>query len=206
MAYVIAATSIFTGEPVVAAVYLVSPDGAGDFPTIQAAVSFAGAGDVVELTDGVFRGDGNRDIDFLGKAITVRSQSGATGCVIDCEGSQSEHHRAFYFHSEEGRASVVAGITITGGRHVTGSAVCCDGASPTINDCVLVGNGSQTDTADGGALYCENFGSPLVEGCVFLENRASAGGAVSSCMGGFATLVRCTLSHNRASIGGAVRI
>ena len=50
------------------AVYVVSPDGTGDFPTIQAAINGAADGDIVELTDGTFIGAGNRDIDFLGKA------------------------------------------------------------------------------------------------------------------------------------------
>jgi pectin methylesterase-like acyl-CoA thioesterase len=34
-------------------VFVVSPDGSGDFPTIQAAVDAASDGDDIELTDGV---------------------------------------------------------------------------------------------------------------------------------------------------------
>jgi hypothetical protein len=58
------------------ATHVVRPDGGGDFPTIQAAVHAAVDGDVVELTNGTFAGTGNRDIDLLGRALTVRSQSG----------------------------------------------------------------------------------------------------------------------------------
>ncbi len=76
---------IFT-TPVLATTYLVQPDGTGDFPTIQAAVEAALDGDVIELTNGIFSGNGNWDIDFLGKRITVRSQSGNPElCIIDCE-------------------------------------------------------------------------------------------------------------------------
>jgi pectin methylesterase-like acyl-CoA thioesterase len=59
-------------SPSGASVYVVRPDGSGDFPTIQAAIDAAIDGDTVELADGTFRGDGNRDPDYLGKAITVR--------------------------------------------------------------------------------------------------------------------------------------
>lgn len=72
-----------------AEVYLVNPEGTGDFPTIQAAIDWASDGDVIELTDGIFRGDGNRDVEYFGRVITIRSQSGVAGaCVIDCEGTR----------------------------------------------------------------------------------------------------------------------
>ena len=40
----------------------------------------------VELAGGVYRGAGNRDIDFLGKAITVRSSGGPENCIVDAGG------------------------------------------------------------------------------------------------------------------------
>jgi pectin methylesterase-like acyl-CoA thioesterase len=63
---------ISTSTPAFAATYVVSPDGSGDFPTIQAAIDAAVDGGIIELTDGTFTGDGNRDIDYAGKSITVR--------------------------------------------------------------------------------------------------------------------------------------
>jgi hypothetical protein len=75
------------------------------------------AGDIVELTDGTFAGDGNRDLDFLGKAITVSSASGDPEiCILDCGGSATEPHRAFRFHNGETSAAEVSGLTITGGN------------------------------------------------------------------------------------------
>ena len=32
--------------------YLITPDGTGDFPTIQAAIDAAGGGDIIQLADG----------------------------------------------------------------------------------------------------------------------------------------------------------
>ena len=45
----------------------------GDFPTIQAAIDAAMDGDEVEVHPGTY----NETINFLGKAITVRSSGGA---------------------------------------------------------------------------------------------------------------------------------
>ena len=47
-----------------------------DCPTIQAAIDAAVDGDEVVVGDGVHTGAGNLDLDFGGKAITVRSAGG----------------------------------------------------------------------------------------------------------------------------------
>jgi len=56
-----------------------------DFPTIQAAIDAAVNGDEVLVADGVYTGPGNRDLNFGGRLIIVRSENGAADCVIDCE-------------------------------------------------------------------------------------------------------------------------
>ena len=60
-------------------------DGSGDYITIQEGIDAAVGGDEVVVADGTYTGDGNRDIDFMGKAITVKSENGAEDCIIDCE-------------------------------------------------------------------------------------------------------------------------
>jgi hypothetical protein len=97
-------------------IYVVNPEGTGDFPTIQAAVDASSNGDIVELTNGTFTGEGNRNIDYRGKAITVRSQSGdATSCILDLEGIPDTTRRGFYFQTGEGAESVVRDLTIMNG-------------------------------------------------------------------------------------------
>lgn len=97
----------------------VAPDGAGEYPTIQAAIDACDSLDVVELLDGVFTGPGNRNLDFGGRTITVRSRSDdPRACMIDCEGQSAAGgtaHRGFLFQSGEGPAAIVRGLTITRG-------------------------------------------------------------------------------------------
>ncbi|MFC1715984.1 T9SS type A sorting domain-containing protein [Candidatus Poribacteria bacterium] len=83
----------------------------GVYPTIQQGIDAARNGDTVIVADGTYRGVGNKDLDFQGKVITVRSENGPEYTVIDCEGSG----RGFLFHSGETSGSVVSGFTIENG-------------------------------------------------------------------------------------------
>jgi hypothetical protein len=189
---------------------LVQPDGTGDYPTIQAAINAAADGWTILLADGTFTGSGNRDIDFLGKAITVCSQSGnAAACIIDCQGSQSDQHRGFYFHSGEGEQSMLGGITIKNGYRAAdtwpgccGGGILCAGASPTIAACVL----RENTASSGGGLHC-NSSNVVVTDCEFWDNTAMGagfGGALCA-EGGSPQLTYCIFSGNSAICGGALR-
>ena len=56
-----------------ARIITVDDDGPADFSNIQAAIDDANDGDTVEIQPGTYTGPGNGDINFKGKAITVRS-------------------------------------------------------------------------------------------------------------------------------------
>jgi predicted outer membrane repeat protein len=191
-----------------AAIYTVSPiSTVGDFPNIQTAVDSVLDGDTILLLDGTFTGEGNRDIDFHGKAITVRSASGAPElCMIDCEGSEEDPHQGFLFVHGEGPSSVLEGVTVTGGYECNymdyGGAVLILSSSPTINDCVFSGNSAFA----GGAMACGE-GSPTLTDCVFSLNTAeTSGGAFHGGGESAPTFIGCTFSENTAMGGGGINM
>ncbi|MBM3286366.1 MAG: hypothetical protein FJY88_03305 [Candidatus Eisenbacteria bacterium] len=111
------ALALFASSTSFAETYVVLPDGTGDFPTIQAGLDAVVPGDVIELTAGTYTGDGNRDLDFLGKDVTVRSQTGDPAtCVLDGGGSETDPHKVFHLRNGETGQALLEGIQITGGR------------------------------------------------------------------------------------------
>jgi len=188
-----------------ATTYVLDPDGTGDFSTIQEAIDGASGGDVIELADGVFKGEGNRDIDFLGKPIVLRSRSGnPEACTIDCEGSPGYEHRGFIFQSTEGPETRIEGVTLTGAhRSETAGAILCQDASPTFIRCVFSDN---TSWYSGGAAYCVGCSSSFTD-CVFSGNTAYESGGGVSLFHASPTFLRCRFSDNESVMyhGGAMR-
>jgi hypothetical protein len=191
---------ILAPSPTSSRTWYVTPDGTGDAPTIQAGIDSAAAGDVVELADGQFAGDGNRDIAFGGKEIVVRSASGnATACVIRCDGTVSEPHRGVLFTGQEGPGSTLRDVTITDGVAVNGGAIYCRDSSALILGCRIVGNtASDPDSGWGGAVFCAGTASLRITSCIIAQNSATEGGGLM--IGPYATPVieSCEVMNNTA--------
>jgi parallel beta-helix repeat protein len=171
--------------------------------TIQHAVDEANEFDVIVVTVGAHTGDGNRDIDFHGKAVTVtgidpNDRTIVSCTIIDSQGSDVNLHRGFHFRNQEGPDSVVSGLTITGGGGVyEGGAIrCYNNSNPTIKNCLI------TDNAGGGragGIHCESS-SPTIVGCIITDNVATRGyGAGVSCFfQSNPTIVDCIITGNTA--------
>jgi hypothetical protein len=175
-----------------------------DHATIQDAVNAAPPGGTIIVADGVYSGLGNRNINFAGKAITLRSESGAEACTIDVSGALSSPYRAFHFNNGETAASVVEGFTIRNGVMSRGGAVLCEGgSSPTFRQCVFRSNTAWTaaESEGGGAVYIVG-GSPTFIECEFVQNHVQVngqhcgGGGVYCTQGSHPSFTECTFSGN----------
>jgi parallel beta-helix repeat protein len=174
-----------------------------DYPTIQSAIKDAAPGDEVVVEDGIHSGVENFNIDFLGKAITVRSLNLTPAtCIIDCQGGFGDK-RAFRFQSGEGLDSVVNGFTIRNGLAGGGGAILCEnGSSPSISGCVFENN-EVFGSANGGAIHAD--GGLAVVGCSFIGNAAAGGGGGAIyCTGGSPLVSGCVFEGNAAVYGGAI--
>jgi hypothetical protein len=202
----VAASLLLAASSVLARTWYIQPDGSGDAPTIQAGIDSAWIGDIVELSAGIYRGTGNRDIEYFQKPITVRSATGDPwGCIIDCEGTEDNLHRGFCFGHDELPLSVLEGVCVTNGVNYWGGGIRCRNSSPTIQNCVLLGNtaiGSMG--SEGGGLHCFG-GLPVIRQCVFKDNTAdgpSGGGGGAACVGYTNVLIEQCVFDGNIAVGG----
>jgi len=168
---VVVSTLLFFSVSAFAATYYV-PD---DFGTIQAALDGAGEGDEIIVRDGTYTGAGNKNLDFLGKALTLRSENGPENCIIDCEQSG----RGFYLHSNETQASVIDGFMVTNGLVYAeygedGGGIYLSGSSPTISNCIISNNsaypGSGRAYHRAGGIFSDELSSPKISDCAITGN------------------------------------
>ena len=179
-----------------------------EYRTIQAGINTATTGDTVLVTDGTYTGDGNRDVDFVGKAIVVMSENGPENTIINCEGSISEPHRGFYVHTGEDSLSVVQGFTIRNGvatgsqPESGGGAIQCYWSAPMIVGNILESNMAQNF---GGAILC--FGEdPIIRNNIIRTNVAGGGGGIFSRQGSPKIRGNMILNNTANWDGGGIQI
>ena len=140
-------------------------------PTIQDAIAVANPGDVIVVAPGTY----HENINFNGKAITVRSSSGSKVTIID----GGKVGPVVTFNSSEGSKSVLSGFTLQNGTSTfnssySGGGIYIASASPIIRNNVIQNN---TACSDGGGIGV-SFGSPQI------RNNIIKGNSQSGCSGG----------------------
>jgi predicted outer membrane repeat protein len=204
-------TLVLAASPARAETWTVAPDGSGDFPTIAAAIGAATNGDIIELADGIFTGDGNRNLVVYNRSLTIRSESGdPSACVIDPEGGPGLTRRAFSFQGTPS-TFVVENVGFTGGTALGAGTDSYGGAiifrnsssptSPTLIGCAFSGN----EAGSGAAMLCLSGCSPSFTDCTFVGNVAEQkGGAAYMTTDCFPVFERCIFRENSATSGGAL--
>ena len=150
----------------------------GDFATIQACIDAAVSGvDECVAAPGTY----HETINFLGKAITVRSSGGADVTTIDATGLGGS---VVTCKTGEGPDTILDGFTITGGTPqyapsvggYAGGGMYSLYSSPTVTNCTFnnnyVGSFSTPYRAALGGGMCNLYSSPTVTHCTFNNNAA----------------------------------
>ncbi len=202
-----------------ALVALAGPALAIDIPvgpgqSIQTAIDAAVDGDRVLVSPGTYF----EQLDFLGKAIEVVGLQGADVTILDANFAGS----AVTFAGAEGPASILRGLTVTGGAgNPVGSGIIAGvGATPTIEDCIIRNNSGRFGGGVHGSpilLRCEIrnntsslthgggvYGAPQMDSCVIADNTStSAYGGGLYLVGGSVVMRDCVVTGNRAVLAGS---
>ena len=172
---------------------------------IQHAISDANTGDEVIVAQRSYV----EKIDFLGKALTVRSAEPTDPAVV-CGTVIQNQDTLVMFAGKEGADSVLDGLTLLWG----GDGVSCSGASPTIRRCNITGNRRT-------GLRLQNQSNPTITDCRITANDCPgiemsstrqgrivrySQGTIRNCiiaanrhegiLGGKPTIINCTIVEN----------
>ncbi len=145
------------------------------FCNIQTAIDSVdmneGTGVIIHVADGTYTGDGNRNIQFGGRAIVLVSVNGSEQCILDAQGVSS----VFNFDSGDVHLVIIDGLTITGGNALSGGGINIDQASIIVNNCLIEGN---TATSGGGIFV--SGAQATISNCTITNNQAQQGGGLFS--------------------------
>ncbi len=158
---------------------------ADPYCSIQTAIDNAVDTDEIVVAPGTYL----ETINFLGKAITVRSSDGPEVTIIDAQGAGT----VVICGSGEGSDTVLEGFTITNGVGA-GAGMRNLGASPTVTNCSFTGNTG----SDGGGMRNQSGSSPTVTGCTFDGNTANSGGGMYNTVNSSPTVTNCSFTGNMA--------
>ena len=122
----------------------------------------------------------------------------------DPSGDNSENSYHVVTGSGTDETAVLDGFTITGGYAKDGAyrggGIYCNQASPTISNCVIIGNHS---SGFGGGMYNKNS-SPTVTNCIFRDNTAVAWGGGMYNYHSSPKVTGCFFEKNKANFGGGM--
>ncbi len=171
----------------------------GDYAAVQYGIDAAYDGDTVLVADGIWTGEGNKNLSWDGddKHIVVKSENGADSCIIDCE----ENGRGFSFYDTNQDAfDVIEGFTIQNGFvEDDGGGIVCRSASPVIRNCIFINN---LAFFSGGGVYCGDDAEPMITNCEFSLNLVAEEGAGISCFYSCPSISYCTFTGNSAYLKG----
>ncbi len=187
----------FTTGRTTRVVYLDAENGSdanGGLSPSSAKKTFAGAlavqrnsaeENVILVAPGVYSGAQNRNLDFQGDDVKIRSTDGAQDTIVDLEGEG----RFLHLHGGETTDSRVDGLAIRNGYTASyGTAICLEDASLDIRNCVFENNRS------GRLARYENWDGSFYE--YWMDGQSSAS---VYAVGGTLVLSVCRFEGNESS-------
>jgi len=172
-----------------------------NYPKIQDAINVSINGDTIIVRPGTYV----ENIDFVGKAITVQSQTGPRATTIDGgQPTNPDFGSVVTFQNGESFDSVLQGFTLENGSgtevgvYTRGGGIYCNLASPTVTKNIIVMNSADR----GGGIYCYNSTSPAITSNSIMRNLGQDEGGGIYCYSSSPNIISNILTENSAGATG----
>ncbi len=170
-------------------------DGTAEHPfdSIRKAIEVAAEGASILVDAGTYR----ESIDPLGKNLHLMGMAPndpnrVSWPVLEGAGAGP----IVRFNSGEGPQCLLMGFVITQGKGQTAGAILCDGASPTVANCLIVGN--RATDPPGAVIYCQDSQAVLTN-CTIADNCTGPEGAALMLIDSDVTVLNSILWNDRMS-------
>ncbi|MFH1864546.1 MAG: C39 family peptidase [Candidatus Eisenbacteria bacterium] len=177
----------------------VDDSGGWDFLTIQDGIDAAPCdGDEVQVWEGIYVGNSNKNLDFGGKNLKLKGIFGPGPTIIDCQ----DVGRGVYLHSGEDTTALVSGFTIAAGNpsgtYTYGGGILCDEASAKFTN--LVVTACQANYG-GGMAWID--AAPILQDVYVINNTAyDYGGGIFCTRDSLGRFERVEIMDNVAGYSG----
>jgi len=133
-------------------------------------------------------------LNLMGKNLAITRYSRAAADISSYPVIDAQNRGTVVtFNQGEDATCRLSGLVLTGGRHSNSGAIACIGASPSIKNCLIIGNRSVGPA--GAIIYCEHSRS-LFENLTVSGNTSTAGGSAFRFHGCEVTITNSILWHN----------
>lgn len=178
------------------------------FQNLGAAFAVAASGDTVTVAAGAYQGPNNRDLDTLGRNLTLTGAGSAT-TTLNCGGSAADPHRALRISGFGSVVSVqgfrVVDAYVGGAIGAAGGGLFVDsGATAHVVDCTF--DACQSDNqwpSRGAGVYVGPAAAADFTDCGFQGCLAAEGAGAFVESAATASFTNCTFASNASLTGGA---
>lgn len=185
---------LYSSDPTVpCAIYYVGVNQPGDSndgqswetakKTIQAAIEIAENSDKVLIAPGLY----SQNISTLGRQIIIQSADPVDPTVV----ASTIINGGLSINRGELQGCIISGLTISN-QYDTG--ILCQGTSPTISNCTITGNRSNS-WERGGGITCLSA-SPIIANCIINGNLSPERGGGIYCLDSALAITNCVICGN----------
>ena len=160
------------------------------FDTIQEAIEVSVDGTSIVACPGTYY----ENVDFQGKNVDLvgAGEVGAGGSTFPVIDGADAGVVLSFTHGESANCMVM-GFVLTRGRGPLSGAILCDGSSPTLANCLIVGN--RATDRNGAAIHCSDSRAVFVN-CTIADNGGNAQSAAIRVADGDVTITNSILWNN----------
>lgn len=135
------------------------------YGSIQEAIMGAEDGETILVSNGTYY---EKNINFYGKDVILKSENGAASTIIDAGSSST-----IFNMGTTGTDPIVDGFTLKNGKSDHGGAMKVSSSKPTIKNCIVENN---TASYNGGAIYATGSSTVInIENSIFRNNKGKGG-------------------------------